>query len=106
MSLGVFRSIFMPYCIQKQLDGRYAVLNRKYKPVGFHTADHLAYEEYPILVKFKGLTKAKAAKISFNGSNNVDEIYLYNDGCVPTHTKQDMQAYLTRLEVLANLTIV
>ena len=37
MPLGDFRSVFMPYCLRKQKDGRYVVLNREYKPVGFFT---------------------------------------------------------------------
>jgi len=106
MPLGDFRSVFMPYCIMKQPDGRYAVLNREYKPVGIYTRDFVIYEDHPVLVKFKGLTKTKAAKISFDGSESVDRIYLYNDGCVPTHTKKDMQAYLARLELLAKLAVV
>lgn len=106
MPLGDFRSVFMPYCIMKQPDGRYAVLNREYKPVGFYTNDFVQYEEFPVLVKFKGLTKAKVAKVSYSGSDNMDRIYLYNDGCVPTHTKKDMQAYLARLELLAKLAVV
>jgi len=82
MSLGDFRSVFLPYCIRKQPDGRYAVLNRAYKPVGFFTRDIVMYEDHPVLVTIKGLTKAKAAKVSYAGSDNVDEIFLYNDWCV------------------------
>ena len=37
--------------LQKQPDGRYAVLNREYKPVGFCTRKYVTYEEYPVLVK-------------------------------------------------------
>ena len=106
MPLGDFRSVFMPYIIQKQPDGRYAVLNREYKPVGFYTRDFVTYADHPVLVNFKGLTKAKAAKISYRGDPDTDHIVLYNDGCVPTHTKKDMQAYLARLELLAKLAVV
>jgi hypothetical protein len=35
MSHSDFRAMFFPYCLQKQKDGRYVVLNREYKPVGF-----------------------------------------------------------------------
>lgn len=105
MPLGDFRSVFLPYCIRKQPDGRYAVLNREYKPVGFFTRDHVIYEDHPVLVKLKGLTKAKAAKISYAGKNNSDEIFLYNDGCIPTHSKANMRAYLARIELLAGLVV-
>ena len=105
MALGDFRSVFFPYCLKKQPDGRYAVLNREYKPVGFFTRAHVAYEEFPVLVTIKGLTKAKAAKLSWSASEDTDEIFLYNDGCVPTHSKEHMRTYLAKLEILAGLSV-
>jgi hypothetical protein len=100
-----FRSVFLPYCLDRQPDGRYVVLNRKYKPVGFLTKDHIEYSDYPVCVKFKGLGEVTAAKISFNGDSNMDRIYLYNDGCIPTNSSQYMADYLRRLEILAKLTV-
>ncbi|GHT87533.1 hypothetical protein AGMMS49543_23840 [Betaproteobacteria bacterium] len=105
MALGDFRSVFLPYCLKKQSDGRYAVLNREYKPVGFFTGSHVTYEDHPVLVQIKGLTKAKATKLSWSGSEDTDEIFLYNDGCVPTHSKENMRAYLAKLEILAGLSV-
>ena len=67
MSLNDFRSVFMPYITEKQSDGRYAVLNRECKPVGFYTKDFVTYADYPVLVNLKGLTRTKAAKISYKG---------------------------------------
>jgi hypothetical protein len=97
------RAIFFPYCIQKIKDDRHVVLNRNYKPLGFITEDFVTYENYPIGVKFKGLTARKAALISYKGSTDLDTIYLYNDGCIPTESAANMKAYLARLEVLAKL---
>lgn len=34
-----------------------------------------------------------------------DPIFLYNDGCVPTHSAKDMDAYLKRLVILGKLAI-
>jgi hypothetical protein len=105
MPLGDFRSVFLPYCLKRQPDGRYAVLNREYKPVGFYTKTWVDYEKHPVLVKFKGITKIKAAKLSYKGDGSLDEIYLYNDGCIPTRNAENMNAYLLKLEILANLKI-
>ena len=105
MSLGDFRAVFMPYCLQKQEDGRYAVLNREYKPVGFFTGDYIKYDEHPVLVKIKGLTPAKAAKLSYQGDNDTNFIYLYNDGCKPTRSKRDMDSYLEKLALLAKMSV-
>ena len=103
MPLHDFRSAHLPYCLQMQKDGRYVVLNREYKPIGFTTTDWVDYEKYPVAVKIKGLTAKKAEKVSYKGSGDLDNIYLYNDGCVPTKSTKNMQAYLKRLEALAKL---
>ena len=102
---GDFRFVFMPYCIKRQENGKYAVLNRRYKPVGFTISEHIKYEEYPVLVDIRGLTPAKASKISFKGDPDTDTIYLYNDGCVPTSSADNMRRYLSRLALLAGLKV-
>jgi hypothetical protein len=106
MPLGEFRAVFLPYCLKKLPDGRYVVLNRRYKPLGFTTKGHVIYEDYPIAVRFKGLTAKVAAKISCRGDTNLDEIHLYHDGSIPTSCAANMQAYLSKLAVLAKLSVV
>ena len=51
----------MPYCVQKEAEGKYVVLNRNYKPLGFNTEKGVSYEKYPIIHKLKGLTPEIAA---------------------------------------------
>jgi len=105
MPLNDFRSVYLPYCLKRQPDGRYVVLNREYKPLGFKTNDYVHYEQYPIAVMLKGLTPRVVAKISHEDSTDVTTIFLYNDGCVPTHSAVNMKAYLDRLAMLAKLAI-
>lgn len=105
MPLSDFRSVFMPYCIRKQSDGRYVVLNRAYKPVGFATSDFVKYEEHPVAVHLEGIGPATAAKLSWSGDKNTDEIFLYNDGCIPTSSAGNMNQYLSKLQILAGLKI-
>lgn len=102
-----FRRVFFPYCLMKQPDGRYAVLNRHYKPVGMvvPSDQHVDYAAHPCLVKVKGLTPLRARKLSARSEDSLDRIYLYNDGCVPTDSQQDWDAYSARLQLLAKLTI-
>ena len=45
------RKMYFPYCLQKQKDGSWIFLNRKYKPIGFNTGDCIDYEEYPVSMK-------------------------------------------------------
>ncbi len=96
-----FRAIALPYCLKRLEDGSYIVLNRKYKPIGFDTKEFLTYEDYPIKHKIRGINKKTAASLSWKNSPNTEMIFLYNDGCVPTHSKDSMVKYLEKLESLA-----
>jgi hypothetical protein len=103
MPLNEFRAVHLPYCLKRLPDGRYVALNRRYKPLGFNTLAQVEYEKYPIAVKFKGLTRKVASKLSHKGSEELEDIFLYDDSCVPTRSAQKMQAYLRRLAILAKL---
>lgn len=91
-----------PYCIQRLESGRYILLNRNYKPLGNPTRDRVSYETDPSAVKIT-ITPATAAKLSWEQSQKVEKIYLYNDGCIPTESAAYMADYLKRLAVLAKL---
>lgn len=100
-----FRQIFLPYCLERQPDGTYAVLNRKYKPLGFNIRDHVVFGDYPICIKPKGMNAKLATKLSWCGDSCTSVIYLYNDGCIPTSSAEHMKSYLDRLEILARLDV-
>lgn len=97
-----FRTAFMPYCLKRRPDGNYVVLNRNYKPVGMVTTDWVKYENHPA-IKGRHITAALAAKLSYKESPDLDHIYLYNDGCIPTKSAKAMDSYLLRLRLLAKL---
>ena len=90
----------------KKNDGSYAVLNREYKPVGFNTRDHIDYKDFPVTTQFKGIGLGIAKKISYNGSEGTETIYLYDDGCVPTQSTASMNSYLEKLRILAKLRVI
>jgi hypothetical protein len=92
-----------PYCLKKQENGGYIILNRHYKPIGFCSKIYMVYEDYPIEFKIKRLTASQIQKIAKNIVN--EDVYLYDDGCVPTHTASTMKAYLKKLEVLMQIKI-
>ena len=106
MPLNSFQSVYLPYCLLQQPDGRYAILNREYKPLGFRTKAHVNYEDFPVLVEFKGLTKKLASQISCNGSDTTAQIFLYDDSSVPISSTSDMNSYLRRLGLLAKLDVI
>ena len=93
-----FMSVYMPYCLEKRADGTYVVLNRKYKPIGIETTEKVKYEDHPAV---KRISPSTAKKLSHSGSNELDKIYLYDDRTNPTNAKEDMEAYLKRVGMLA-----
>ncbi|WP_156000793.1 hypothetical protein [Thioalkalivibrio sp. ALJT] len=97
------RAVYFPYCIQKQEDGSWLLLNRNYKPVGFNTGDWITYSDFPVSMKVKGLGPDTLRKLSCHDEEPGDRVYLYNDGTVPTGDAKAMAAYLKRLEILLNL---
>lgn len=94
----------LPFALHKQPDGRYVVLNRNYKPIGFTETGRVEYADFPVLYKFADLTADVARQLSYDGSPALDEIYLYSDGTEPT-TPEQTSAYLRRLIVLTQLRI-
>jgi len=100
-----FLRVVLPYCIERQQNGRYVALNRDYKPVGFRTSEYIDYAAYPVAFELKGLTRAKAGQIDCRGRENPDQIWLYDDGCIPTCSARAMRDYLDRLAILATLKV-
>lgn len=98
------RWIFLPYCLQKLKDGRYIVLNRKYKPLGVRSSEWVVYEDHPSAA-FMKITPATAKKLSWKGSDDLDVIHLYNDGSIPNESAEHLQAYAKRLKVLMDLSV-
>lgn len=50
MALNDFRAIYLPYCLKKQKDGNYIILNREHN-LGFNTSEHIDYSDYLFHVK-------------------------------------------------------
>ena len=103
MSMTDVRAYHLPYCLEQVSNGKWVILNRRYKPLGMTKSTHIDYE--PWAVKLKGLTASVATKISWNNEPAREKIWLYNDGCVPTDSEANMEAYLSRLAVLAKLQV-
>lgn len=102
-----FRELFLIYCLERQPDGRYIALNRRYKPVGLVTAQRVECEAFPVSFKFKrALSERQVAALSWSGDTAFERIYLYNDGCVPTRSAADWSAYSARLQRLAGYGVV
>lgn len=101
-TVSELRQLMLIYCLQLQPDGSYIALNRRYKPVGFTTVERVDYEAFAVRFKFKrALSAAQIAFLSYNGDTSAECIYLYNDGCLPTASAADWNAYSARLERLA-----
>lgn len=105
MSLNQFLTACLPYCLKRQPDGKYVVLNREYKPVGFKTEEFITYKDYPISLEIKGLSSDIAAKLSCFGIPDLDTIQLYDDGHDPLSDAEKMECYLRRLKFLSKMEV-
>ena len=106
MNIVDFRFVFLPYCLQKQPNGGYVVLNRKYKPVGFVTDKYITYSDYPVIASIDDITPELASKLSWNNSRDVDTIYLYHDESNPVNSADNMKAYTDKLALLSVLPVL
>ena len=95
-----FISIYMPYCLERQPCGRYAVLNRHYKPLGVLSKDYVDYAKVGTLAKIR-MTAKDAIAISFDFNPRTSRVYLYDSGSHPLNNAQCMQSYMARLSILA-----
>jgi hypothetical protein len=114
---GDVRSLCMPYCLKRRADGRWVLLNRHYKPLGFDTSAWVDYGAYPIGLALR-MTPTLAAQLSYDGQgiqrhfgfdgtgNTYETIHLYDDTCAPSLGKAHMEAYLKRLAILARVKVV
>jgi hypothetical protein len=114
---GDVRTLCLPYCLKKQSDGRWILLNRRYKPLGFDVSEWVNYDDFPIAHKLR-LTRKIAAQLSYDGQGarrypafdgtgkDCEMIFLYVDASAPGRGAACMQAYLRRLAVLANVKAV
>ncbi len=103
MAIENVRAVYFPYCLQKQEDGSWVLLNRNYKPIGFNTAGFIKYEEYPVSMKIKGLGPETLKKLSCKGENPSEIVYLYDDGCNPSSSDLAMSKYLEKIAILLKL---
>lgn len=93
--------ILYPYCLKKQADGKYAILNREYLPIGFMPRP----EALPNVSYEMDITPDLAKQLSVNGSEDTDSIYLYNDATQPMNGGTSLDAYMERLIVLLGLKV-
>ena len=97
-------TVCLVYCIDQWKDGKYVLLNREYKPIGFYSYDWVNYDAYPIAVSLR-ITPKLAARISHKGDENTRRIFMYDHTCRPTDAPAHMKDYLRRLAILAKLKI-
>lgn len=103
MHLPEFRSAFLPYCLVQTKPGYYAVLHREYKPLGQTSDEWADYSQHA--VRIKGISPAMAKQLSARGDPDLERIYLYNDGCIPSRNAQAAKSYFKRLNMLLRLQI-
>lgn len=111
--INILRRTHLPYCVHKQANGSYILLNRYYVPLGVLGEFDMEKDSKNFEFYFARMTPITAAKISWNNKPDVDKIFLYHDGCPPTVKEKytplvngiNSGDYFTRLEHLMRLKI-
>nr|WP_315463288.1 glyoxalase superfamily protein [uncultured Rhodoferax sp.] len=89
---------WLPYSCHSLEVGVHILLNRSYKPVGQVNQEWANYAEFPHLqARFPDdLRSGFTAQGSSKG-------FLFNDGCLPWHSRVDATQYLDRLHILSKV---
>lgn len=96
------RWVVFPYCIQRLDDGRYIVLNRRYKPLGVASDTHVVYEESPAACHMK-ITPDIARRLSWLGDDSIERIALYDGSENMLEHPDHLAAYVERLALLMTI---
>jgi hypothetical protein len=99
------RHFMFPYGMVKDPDGSWTLINRRYKPLGVISRNWVDWDDPRHKFKLAGLKTATLAKLDYRGEGLADEIYFYDDGCIPTTTAKNMESYLAKLKILMGLKI-
>lgn len=94
--------VFLPFCIQRLEDGRYIVLNRRYKPLGDRGDERVAYENHPSAARIT-ITPEDAKNLSWDGCDDVEFIQLYDKRMRLGESAEHLLAYQIRLAVFMQL---
>ena len=112
MSLTNFLMINLPYGMQRQGNNSWFVFNREYKPLGYNTGEHVTYETIPIATEYKQLgpktllkLRGPGTDIDYGADGEIERIWFYDDGTVPTSHNRYWQSYMDRLQLLARLKV-
>ncbi|QHI99332.1 hypothetical protein GT347_15915 [Xylophilus rhododendri] len=98
-----FRSVFLPYCVLRLMDGNHVVLNRNEAPAGLTVEGGVKMEDHPVRVRLQDLRPESIAAASVDGSGDAARILLYDDNSIPTDSAEHWAAYGRRLQALAAL---
>jgi len=96
---NLFLNICLPYILKQQNNGTYVVLNRRYKPLGFHTNEFVDYPEYPIQ-HLICLPKEVSDQLIPGKGDNSGSFYLYTDETSPLNNAKNWISYSDKLALL------
>ncbi len=102
MPLRSFREIFLPYCVIRESDGTWSVLNREYVALGEN--ERKSHKGPTRTYSLKGLGPAALKKIAFCSRPEENTFWLYDESCFPESSAENWNAYSKRLKALMAFT--
>jgi hypothetical protein len=94
-----YRWIYMIYCVKEEAPNQWVCLNRKYKPLGMDTLEHIDYSLY---TREGTINESDQRSLSHRGNLKDRDgiIWLYTTSTIPTRNETAYQEYVHRLEIL------
>lgn len=99
-----FANTHLPFCLERQENGRTIVLNGKLQPLGFVSNKGLDYSKLPIATDLSFITEDLVPRIACWTESRGKRIYLCDDPLLLCRDSERMKAYVKRLGQLLFLT--
>ena len=103
--MDILRRTHFPYCLERQADDTWVMLNRHYKPIGFMTSEYLDYAAFPVGFRLRNVPRKTLEALACEGGFSDDTVYLYDDGCTPEPDTPHLDSYLQKLSLLLRLKV-
>lgn len=118
-TLSTWFLINMPYCLKRNTQNEWVMLNKQYLPLGWNNPEvsesiekDSAYANFPVYTAYEDLNNDVIKEIAgdftlyTDDNGNINQFYLYSSSNMPTNTASSWNDYTKRIKRLSSLKVV